>query len=100
MLFNLVCQKLALPSACGQSFYSGNCIAHTAAECDREVLLSAIGFGCFPIHFSFSLFNHTVVFWKDISKQGKRRHQRSLWYPWCIKLPYHGNLLSISILVP
>lgn len=77
MLFHIVCQKLAHLSACRQYFYSGNYIAHTAAERDREVLLSAIGFGCFLIShfsFSFSLFNHTVVFWKDINKQGKRMH--------------------------
>lgn len=55
MLFHIVCQKLAHLSACRQSFYGGNYIAHTAAERDREVLLSAIGFGCFPILF-LSLF--------------------------------------------
>lgn len=74
---------------------------NTAAECDREVLLYDVGFGYFPMHFSFSLFNHTVVFWKDVSKQGKRMHQKSLWYPRYsnnrCKLPCSGSFLDISI---
>lgn len=55
ILFNLLCQKLALPRACRQPFHNGNCVAHTAAECDREDLFSAVAFGSFPSHFYFFL---------------------------------------------
>lgn len=82
-LFSSVCQKLAPPSACGQFFHSGHWVDHRAAESDRKILHSDVGFGCFPMHFSFSLFNNAVVVWKGINKQSERTHPRSLWYPCC-----------------